>query len=149
MRIMREETFGPVLPVMKVADAEEALRLANDSPFALGGSIWGKRARAERLVPRLRAGMISVNDTMMNGVIAALPFGGLKDSGYGRVYGDEALREMTWPRGVTVDRAGMREFAYYPLRRFGTNRARGMVQLLSGKGMRRKLGGLVRLVTGK
>ncbi|HEY0673577.1 MAG TPA: aldehyde dehydrogenase family protein, partial [Longimicrobiales bacterium] len=149
MRIMREETFGPVLPVMKVENADEALRLANDSPFALGGSIWSQRARAERLAPRLRAGMISINDTMMNGVIVSLPFGGLKDSGYGRVYGDEALREMTWPRGMTVDRAGMREFAYYPLRRFGTNRVRGMVQLLSGKGMRMKLAGLLRLVTGK
>ncbi len=149
MRVMREETFGPVLPVMKVADADEAVRLANDSPFALGGSIWGKRANAERLAPRLRAGMISINDTMMNGVIAALPFGGLKESGHGRVYGDEALREMTWVRGITVDRAGMREFAYYPLQRFGTNRVRGMVQLLSAPGVRNKVSGLLRLITGK
>ena len=149
MRIMREETFGPVLPVMKVRDAEEALRLANDSPFALGSSIWGRRSRIEKLVSRIRAGMVSVNDTMMNGVIAALPFGGLKDSGYGRVYGDEALREMTWPRGVTVDRAGMREFAYYPLQRFGTNRVRGMVQLLSAPGIRNKFNGALRLITGK
>ncbi len=148
MRIMREETFGPVLPVMKVRDAEEAMRLANDSPFALGGSIWGRRAEAERLAPRLRAGMVSINDTLMNGVMAGLPFGGLKDSGYGRVYGDEALREMSWPRGITVDRAGMREFAYYPLNRFGTNRVRGMVQLLSGHGVRTKLAGLIRLIRG-
>ena len=149
MRIMREETFGPVLPVMKVRDAEEAIRLANDSPFALGGSIWGKRAEAEKLVPRLRAGMISVNDTMVNGLIAGLPFGGLKDSGYGRVYGDEALREMTWPRGITVDRAGMREFAYYPLNKFGIARARGLVQLLSGSGFRNKVSGLSKLIRGK
>ncbi len=149
MRVMREETFGPVLPVMKVQDAEEALRLANDSPFALGGSIWGKRGDAERLAPRLRAGMVSINDTMVNGVIAGLPFGGLKDSGYGRVYGDEALREMTWPRGVTVDRAGMREFAYYPLNRFGTARVRGLVQMLSAAGVRNKVGGFWKLVRGK
>ena len=149
MRIMREETFGPVLPVMKVRNAEEAIRLANDSPFALGGSIWGKRSVAERLVPQLRAGMVSVNDTMVNGLIAGLPFGGLRDSGYGRVYGDEALREMTWPRGITVDRAGMREFAFYPLDRFGTARARGLVQLLSGSGMRNKVSGLMKLVKGK
>jgi acyl-CoA reductase-like NAD-dependent aldehyde dehydrogenase len=148
MRIMREETFGPVLPVMKVANAEEAIRLANDSPFALGSSIWGKRGQAEKLAPHLRSGMVSINDTLMNGVVAALPFGGQKDSGHGRVYGDEAIREMSWPRGITVDRAGMREFAYYPLNRFGTNRVRGMVQLLSGKGARRKLGGLMRLIRG-
>jgi acyl-CoA reductase-like NAD-dependent aldehyde dehydrogenase len=149
MRVMREETFGPVLPVMKVRDVEEALRLANDSPFALGGSIWGRHAQAERLAPRLHAGMVSINDTLMNGVIAGLPFGGQKDSGSGRVYGDEAIREMSWPRGVTVDRAGMREFAYYPLQRFGTNRVRGMVQLLSGHGVRTKLSGLWRLLSGK
>jgi acyl-CoA reductase-like NAD-dependent aldehyde dehydrogenase len=149
MRIMREETFGPVMPVMRVSDAEEAIRLANDSPFALGGSIWGKRAQAEKLAPRLHSGMIAINDTMMNGVIASLPFGGQKDSGYGRVYGDEAIREMSWPRSITVDRAGMREFAYYPLDNFGTNRVRGMVRMLSGTGMRNKVGGLLQLIRGK
>ncbi|HEY0305245.1 MAG TPA: aldehyde dehydrogenase family protein, partial [Longimicrobiales bacterium] len=149
MRIMREETFGPVLPVMKVRNAEEALRLANDSPFALGGSIWGKRAQAEKLALRLNAGMVSINDTMVNGLIPGLPFGGLKDSGYGRVYGDEALREMTWPRGVTVDRAGMREFAYYPLNRFGTERVRGLVLLLSASGARNTMSGLMKLLRGK
>jgi acyl-CoA reductase-like NAD-dependent aldehyde dehydrogenase len=149
MRIMREETFGPVLPIMKVADAEEAIRLANDSVFALGSSVWGKRAAAQRAARQLRAGMVSINDTLMNGVIAGLPFGGLKDSGYGRVYGDEAIREMTWARGVTVDRAGLREFAYYPLHKFGANRVRGMVQLLSAPGLRNKAAGLRRLITGR
>jgi acyl-CoA reductase-like NAD-dependent aldehyde dehydrogenase len=149
MRIMREETFGPVLPIMKVADADAAVHLANDSPFALGSSVWGRRAAAHRVARRLRAGMVSINDTLMNGVVAGLPFGGLKDSGYGRVYGDEAIREMSWPRGVTVDRAGLREFAYYPLHKFGTNRVRGMVQLLSAPGLRRKTSGLLRLIRGK
>lgn len=149
MQIMREETFGPVLPVMKVRDAEEALRLANESPFALGGSIWGKRREAEALGARLRSGMVSINDTLMNGVIVALPFGGQKDSGYGRVYGDEAIREMSWPRGMTIDRAGMRELSFFPLQRFGTNRVRGMVQVLSAKGTRSKASGLWRLISGK
>jgi acyl-CoA reductase-like NAD-dependent aldehyde dehydrogenase len=149
MRIMREETFGPVLPIMKVANAEEAVRLANDSPFALGSSVWGERAAAQRMSRQLRAGMVSINDTLMNGVIAGLPFGGLKDSGNGRVYGDEAIREMSWPRGVTVDQAGLREFAYYPLQKFGTNRVRGMVQMLSAPGLRNKTTGLLRLIRGK
>lgn len=149
MRIMREETFGPVLPVMKVRDADEAIALANDTRFALGGSIWGPRRQAERLVPRLRAGMVCVNDTLLNGMVAGLPFGGLKDSGYGRVYGDDALREMSWPRAVTVDRAGLREFSYYPLTRFGSTRALGLVQMISGKGIGMKLRGLTRLVRGR
>jgi acyl-CoA reductase-like NAD-dependent aldehyde dehydrogenase len=149
MRIMREETFGPVLPIVKVQDAAEAVRLANDSPFALGSSVWGRSAAAQRVARQLRAGMVSINDTLMNGVVVALPFGGLKDSGYGRVYGDEAIREMSWPRGVTVDRAGLREFAYYPLQKFGTNRVRGMVQLLSAPGLRNKTSGLLRIIKGK
>src|SRR5690606_3404015 len=57
MAVMREETFGPVLPVMKVRDAEEALRLANDSPFALGANIFGAPRHAERLAPAIHAGM--------------------------------------------------------------------------------------------
>jgi acyl-CoA reductase-like NAD-dependent aldehyde dehydrogenase len=149
MRIMREETFGPVLPVMKVRDAREAIDLANDSPFALGASVWAKTEVAERLVPQIQAGMVAVNDTLFNGMMAGLPFGGLKDSGYGRVYGDDALREMSWPRGVSVDRAGMHEIAYYPLRRFGNARALGLVQLVSGAGVRLKVQGLLRLLRGR
>ena len=149
MRVMREETFGPVLPIMKVRDGEEALRLANDSPFALGAAVFGRHADAERLAARLRAGMVSINDVLIGGFMAGLPFGGQKDSGYGRVYGDEALREMSWPRAVTVDRLGMREFAYYPRHRFGTARVRGMVQLLSGSGFRTKASGLWQLIRGK
>jgi acyl-CoA reductase-like NAD-dependent aldehyde dehydrogenase len=148
MRVMREETFGPVLPIMRVSNAQEAIRLANDSPFALGGSIWAKPQVAHKLVPQLRAGMVSINDTLLNGMVAGLPFGGLKDSGYGRVYGDDALREMSWPRGVTVDRAGLREIGYYPLRRFGTQRALGLVQAISGSGARTKLRGLLRVLMG-
>lgn len=148
MRVMREETFGPVLPIMRVLDAAEALRLANDSPFALGGSIWGRTAAVQKLVPQLRAGMVSVNDTLVNGLMAGLPFGGTKDSGYGRVYGDDALREMSWTRAVTIDRAGMREIAYYPLKRFGMQRALGLVQLISGFGVTMKLRGLIRIIRG-
>ena len=149
MRIMREETFGPVLPVMKVRDAQEAIALANDSRFGLGASIWAQTAVAEKLVPRINAGMVAVNDTLYNGMMAGLPFGGLKESGYGRVYGDDALREMSWPRGVSVDRAGMHEIGYYPLGRFGNARALGLVQLVSGSGVALKLRGLLRLIRGK
>jgi acyl-CoA reductase-like NAD-dependent aldehyde dehydrogenase len=149
MSIMREETFGPVLPIMKVRDAREAIAMANDSRFALGASIWAETGVAERMVPRIQAGMVSVNDTLFNGMMAGLPFGGLKESGYGRVYGDDALREMSWPRGVSVDRAGMREISFYPLRRFGNQRALGLVQFISGSGIGLKMRGLLRLLRGK
>ncbi|MFW6206147.1 MAG: aldehyde dehydrogenase family protein, partial [Gemmatimonadota bacterium] len=98
MAIMREESFGPVMPIMKVADVEEAIRLANDSAYALAASIWTRRRRGERLVRRLRAGMVSVNDVLYHGAVAGLPFGGMGDSGYGRVHGEEGLREVTRTR---------------------------------------------------
>jgi succinate-semialdehyde dehydrogenase/glutarate-semialdehyde dehydrogenase len=123
--------------------------LANDSPFALGASIWARKAEAQRLVPGLQAGMVAINDTLINGMMAGVPFGGLKESGYGRVYGDDALREMSWARGVTVDRAGLREIAYFPLKRFGSVRSLGLVQLVSGTGVTIKLRGLLRILRGR
>lgn len=144
---MREETFGPVLPVMRVRDADEAVRLANDCRYALGSSIWGPPTLAAALVPRVRAGMTSVNDALLNGLAAGLPFGGVGESGDGRVHGDEGLREMSRSRGVLLDRAGLRDTAYYPLDRFSTASAVAAVQLLGGRG-RVRLGALRRLLAG-
>lgn len=147
MAIMREESFGPVMPIMKVDDAEEAIRLANDSPYALAASIWTKRARGERLVRRLRAGMVSVNDVLYHGAVAGLPFGGMGDSGYGRVHGEEGLREMTQTRAVLVDRVGVaREpVGGFPFRRFGVGRARALIRILHGRGVGDRVKGIVRL----
>ena len=144
MAIMREESFGPVMPIMKVADAEEAIRLANDSPYALAASIWTRRRRGERMVRRLRAGMVSVNDVLFHGAMAGLPFGGMGDSGYGRVHGEEGLREMTQTRAVLVDRTGAARETVggYPFRRFGTARARALIRLLHGRGVGGRLHGL-------
>lgn len=150
MEIMREETFGPVLAVMKVADAEEAIRLANDSRFGLGASIWTRPSRAAALLPRVRAGMTCVNDAVVNGLVAGLPFGGVGESGYGSVYGDNGLREMTRPRAVLVDRLGVeREFAHYPMRRFGDARLLGLIRLIHGPGLARRFQGLIRLIRGR
>jgi len=147
MEIMREETFGPVLPVLKVADTAEAIRLANDSRFGLGSSIWGPPALAESLVSRLRAGMTSVNDALLNGLAPALPFGGIGESGTGRVHGDDGLREMSWPRAIMVDRLGFRDAdLLYPLDRLGREGSLAAVRLLAGRGRTRLagLGGLLR-----
>lgn len=134
MTVMREETFGPVLPIVKVRDAEDAIRRTNASRFGLGASIWGPRDVAESLVRRVRAGMLSVNDAMLGALVPGLPFGGVGESGSGRVHGDDGLREMSWSRAVLVDRAGLHEVAYYPLSRLGREGALGAVRLLAGRG---------------
>jgi acyl-CoA reductase-like NAD-dependent aldehyde dehydrogenase len=148
MAIMREESFGPVMPIMKVRDAEEAIRLANDSPYALAASIWTRRRRGERLVRRLRAGMVSVNDVLYHGAIAGLPFGGMGNSGYGRVHGEEGLREMTQTRAVLVDRVGVaREpVGGFPFRRFGVGRARALIRVLHGDGPGDRLKGILQML---
>src|SRR5215218_11120424 len=79
MAIMREETFGPTLPVMKVADADEAVRLANDSPYGLGASVFsGDAARGEAIARRLETGSACVNDALVNYYALELPMGGAK-----------------------------------------------------------------------
>ncbi|MBI4422188.1 MAG: aldehyde dehydrogenase family protein [Elusimicrobia bacterium] len=103
MKVMREETFGPVLPVMRVGGAEEAVRLANDSPLGLAASIWSRDLpRAEALGAHLEAGLIGVNDLMGHYAICSLPFGGMKESGLGRRHSDEGLRMFSHQQSVLV-----------------------------------------------
>ena len=84
MECMTEETFGPTLPVMKVADAEEAVRLANDSPYGLQASVWTRDIeKGERLARQVEAGVCCVNDAQINYVALELPMGGWKSSGLG------------------------------------------------------------------
>ncbi len=95
MDVMREETFSPVMPVMPVADAEEALRVANDSPFGLSGSVWsGDEARARALARRMESGSVCVNDVQVNYFCVEAPLGGVKASGLGFRHGPEGLRQF-------------------------------------------------------
>jgi acyl-CoA reductase-like NAD-dependent aldehyde dehydrogenase len=148
MAIMREESFGPVMPIMRVRDEEEAIRLANDSPYALAASIWTRRRRGEALVRRLRAGMVSVNDVLYHGAMAGLPFGGMGNSGYGRVHGEEGMREMTQTRALLVDWFGTaREpIGGFPFRQFGVARARGLIGLLHGRRLSARVRAMVGLI---
>jgi acyl-CoA reductase-like NAD-dependent aldehyde dehydrogenase len=85
MRLMREEIFGPVLPIVSVDSVEEAVRLANDSEFGLGASVWTlDRTRGERIAQRIEAGMVWVNDHMYSHGACSCSWGGVKRSGLGR-----------------------------------------------------------------
>jgi acyl-CoA reductase-like NAD-dependent aldehyde dehydrogenase len=101
---VRDETFGPTMTITRVADADEAIAKANATPYGLGGAVFGK-ANAVRIARRLHTGMVAVNSTLTFVGMAALPFGGVGDSGFGRIHGDDGLREFARAKAVTVRRA--------------------------------------------
>jgi acyl-CoA reductase-like NAD-dependent aldehyde dehydrogenase len=104
MAVMREETFGPVLPVMRVADAEEALRIANDSPLGLSGSVWSRDAgRARALARRVATGSLCVNDALFNYFCVEAPLGGTKASGLGFRHSPEAIHQFCWTETIIED----------------------------------------------
>jgi succinate-semialdehyde dehydrogenase/glutarate-semialdehyde dehydrogenase len=105
MAVMREETFGPVLPVMTFASEDEAIRLANDSAFGLTASIWTRNLRrGRRLAERIEAGTVMVNEVLYTHGIAQTPWGGVKQSGMGRTHGRLGLLELVAPHHVHVNR---------------------------------------------
>lgn len=102
--LWQEEVFGPVLPIVPADDADHALRLANDSPFGLSGSVWtADRARGRALARRLEVGAAMVNDATSHVGIAEVPHGGEKQSGLGRTHGEHGLLETCRPRYVGED----------------------------------------------
>jgi succinate-semialdehyde dehydrogenase/glutarate-semialdehyde dehydrogenase len=119
MTIMREETFGPVLPLMTFREEEEAVRLANDSPFGLTASVWTRDLRrGRRVASRVEAGTIMVNEVLYTHGIAQTPWGGVKQSGLGRTHGRLGLLELVAPHHVHVNRLAVLQdvwwFGYTP-----------------------------------
>ncbi|HEX8491313.1 MAG TPA: aldehyde dehydrogenase family protein [Pyrinomonadaceae bacterium] len=105
MTVMREETFGPVLPVMTFKTEEEAIRLANDSQFGLTASVWTKNIRrGAQIAARIEAGTVMVNEVLYTHGVAQTPWGGMKQSGLGRTHGRLGLLEMVVPQHIHVNR---------------------------------------------
>jgi len=105
MLVSREETFGPLLPIRRVADAAEALSMVNDSSYGLHGSVWSKdRKRAERFASRMESGTVAINDVAVNFVVPTVSFAGIKNSGHGGVFGPDGLQEFCYPKSITEPR---------------------------------------------
>jgi succinate-semialdehyde dehydrogenase / glutarate-semialdehyde dehydrogenase len=98
-----EETFGPTLTVTRVADVDEAVAKTNASAYGLGAAVFA-RTGGEAIARRIRSGMTSVNSALTYAAVGALPFGGIGDSGFGRIHGDDGLREFAWAKAITRQR---------------------------------------------
>ncbi len=104
MRIMKEESFGPILPIQIVMDDEEAIDLANDNEYGLDAYVFSRDlARADRIANRLQAGSVDINEVIINYTIRDLPFGGIKQSGINRYHGPAGLRLFAEPRSLVID----------------------------------------------
>lgn len=143
MELMREETFGPVIAVQKVKDEEEAIRLANDSSYGLGASLFtGDRQKGRVLARRIESGAVCINDCLVNFAFTDVPMGGIKESGLGRRHGVEGIRKFCHQRTVVVDRLGLRkEFHWFPASPWKLRALRRAMKFLFRPGGRRRLFG--------
>ena len=134
MPLMEEETFGPVLPVVFVDDVDDAIRRANATRFGLTASLWTKKLdRAERLAQRLRAGVVTINNHGFTAALPNAPWSGVGESGHGVTNSKHALKDLTRPRFVLVDKSRSKtELWWMPYSASLINTARALATLRSG-----------------
>lgn len=146
MRLMQDETFGPVIAVVAFDDEEEALRAVNNSPYGLTASVWTRnRGRGLALAARLEVGHASVNDHVMSATLPQLPWGGTKDTGYGTMRGVEGLLEMTRPQSFSIERFKPlpSEYFWYPYTSFKYNLLRRAIRALYAPSWRERFHALL------
>jgi acyl-CoA reductase-like NAD-dependent aldehyde dehydrogenase len=138
MQCMTEETFGPTLPVMKVRDADEAVKLANDSPYGLQASVYTKDlAKGEAVARRIQAGAVVVNDSNANYLALEAPMGGWKQSGLGVRHGSEGIRKYCRRQTIVLTRFAMKKDLYFFPYGAGTSKFLvRLLKLLYGRGDR-------------
>ena len=141
MKVMTDETFGPVLPIMVVRDEDEALALANDSIYGLSGTVWTKdQDKALALARRMETGSVCVNETSLTFGAHNAPFGGVKQSGVGRVHGEAAIRQFCHEVPVIFDRLGLKkEQNWYPLSEDKGDGMQKFIRIFYGSKLLRKL----------
>jgi betaine-aldehyde dehydrogenase len=141
MKVMRDETFGPVVGVMKVRDAEEAVRLANDTRYGLSGYVFGKTAAAEAVARKLEVGAAVVNDVLVNFLAIDVPMGGWKDSGIGFRHGEYGIKKFVRPESLVITRLGSkREALYFPYTAKRRRQLSKIVNFVNARDWRRRLG---------
>jgi acyl-CoA reductase-like NAD-dependent aldehyde dehydrogenase len=141
MKVMREESFGPVVGVMKVRDAEEAVRLANDSRYGLTASVFGKTREAEAIARRLQVGTCNVNDVLVGFLACDVPMGGWKDSGIGWRHGQYGIQKFVRPESLVITRLSQkRELLYFPYTEERRRKLRRLIRFFNARDWRRRLG---------
>jgi acyl-CoA reductase-like NAD-dependent aldehyde dehydrogenase len=141
MKVMVDESFGPVVGVMKVRDADEAVRLANDSRYGLNASVFGKTAEAEAVARRLEVGTANVNDVLTGFLASDVPMGGWKDSGIGWRHGEYGIKKFVRPESLVITRFGQkREALYFPYTEKRRELLRRIATFFNARDWRRRLG---------
>ena len=149
MLVMKEETFGPVVGVMKVDDMEQGLHLANDSNLGLTGSVWTRnRKNGFKLACRIQAGVVMINDHLMSHGLAETPWGGFKESGIGRTHGGIGFSEMTQPQCIVNDilPGVKKDMWWHPHGPEVYLGVKGSLDFLYGKPKLKRFWGLIRLM---
>jgi acyl-CoA reductase-like NAD-dependent aldehyde dehydrogenase len=140
MKLMREETFGPTLPIMQVQSEEEAIRLANDSTMGLDSSVFGGDvSHAEQVARRVQSGAVVVNDALINYLAIEIPIGGVKESGVGARHGKIGIQKYCKRQNMVVARLGLnREVYYFPYTKAAAKLNDLLIVALFGRGSRRR-----------
>lgn len=141
MEVVKEETFGPVVAVIKVRDADEAVRMANDSRHGLTGYVFGKTREATEVARRLEAGAACVNDVLINFLASDVPMGGWKDSGIGFRHGEYGIKKFVRPESLVINRFNQkREPIYFPYTEKRRRTLRRVTTFFNARGLKRRLG---------
>lgn len=149
MLVMKDETFGPVVGVMKFGSIEEAIKLANDSYLGLTGSVWSaNQNKAEKIARRIKAGVVTINDHLMSHGLAETPWGGFKQSGIGRTHGELGFSEMIQPQVIVKDLLSFtkKQLWWHPYNKSVYEGLKGLLNLLYHHKTGTRVSGAVKLI---